>query len=65
MHKYTFIKGGVIMAIKDFKFEENQKVWDLFYNTKFQRSIDEGKDEIKTSLNQYKPGILALEKLTN
>lgn len=55
------------MATKDFKKGENQVVWDLFYNTKLQKALDEGKDEKKTKmcLNQYKPGLFALETLTD
>jgi len=55
------------MAIINFKHTENQKLWDLFYSTKIQEAKDKSKDEakIKMSLNQYKPGLLALEKLTD
>lgn len=44
------------MAIKNFKYEGNQKAWDVFFNVK---TVDEGKP--RTSINQYKPVLLALE----
>lgn len=43
------------MAVKNFKFEENQKAWDTYFNTK----MEEGTP--RTSINQYKPVLLALE----
>ena len=52
---------------KDFKHEQNQTLWNQYFEYKQQQGIEQGKDpeKVKGSINQYKPSALALEKVTD
>ena len=45
--------------IKQFDFEENQQAWNQYENNQFANGRS------KVSIAQYKPAVLALEKVTN
>lgn len=47
----------------NFKYEENQKAWEGFYDRFISRYT--GKGDPRTSINQYKPVALVLEELVN
>lgn len=47
------------MAVKNFKIAENHKLWDMYVEQK----LEEGRPQ--TSINQYKPVLLALEAKIN
>lgn len=47
------------MAIKNFKIEFNQNVWNSYFNGQLE------KGRKAPSLNQYKPSVLAIEEMFN
>lgn len=52
---------------KNFKLTENQALWDKYHEFKLaeaQQSTKQNKTDPKLVIAQYKPGILALEQLT-
>jgi len=53
------------MALKSFKHEENQKLWEKFYEFKFKDIPEEKKVKLRMSVNQYKPGLLRLEEMSD
>jgi len=54
-------------AFKDFKHEQNQTLWNQYFEYKQQQGTEQSKDpeKVKGSINQYKPSALALEKATD
>lgn len=54
------------MATKNFKLEINQSLWDQFYYYKIENYNNRSnKSSAAMCASQYKPGLLALEKVTN
>ena len=53
------------MAVKNFILEENQAVWDAYYNNAMKDVSTENPEELakkKVSLAQYKCGVIAFEQ---
>lgn len=53
------------MGLKNFNVEENQKVWDTYYEHQLQGLEGGNYDKKKVSVNQYKPIVLDIDGYYN